>query len=313
MPQNNSELQAAVDACTKESSVWECFGSDSDDEEQDEQTNEAASDMVDGLESITAIVKSAVISRGSAARPDSTSRVWIGIHSPADQLLPAIAQIPNTWLCQFGKEQQDTMYDIVVSASMDMQSIWETRQHIDECRRRLVPGGVAVLSTPAGLRLADLFPPSCWDLQTLSSKSLERRTIVSISSLSILGNFSPVRLNLNTGWIAQVDSVTEGNDREQKLLEAVTVSLTSEERHAGLMDEHSVAKSIASMRRHGLAIIRGLFRGASAREWARAALADVSSAHDILKARHDIDLVGGGESPRNFYEMSMVRVPRTRA
>ena len=308
-PQNNAELKAAVGTCTQQSSVWDCFGSDSDeDEELDKLAAEAPSKIPDGLETIASFVKSAVMSRVTAAGHDFTSRVWIGIDSDADKLLSAIPRIQNTLLCQFGKEPGEAIYDIVVSASTNMQGIGKSRQHIEECRKRLVPGGTAVFSIPIGLQLSDLFLPSRWNLATLSSTSAKGQVIASISSLSTLGNFSPVQLNLNTGWIVEVESVTEGNALEQSLLEAVTVSLTSEERHAGTMNDHSIDKSVMSMRKHGLCIIRGLFRKASAQAWAQAALADVRAAHDILKTGHGIDLVGGGESPRNFYEMSMVRM-----
>ena len=290
--------------------AWECFGSDSDEEELDEAPAKETSTAHSGMESIMHLVRSAVVTRGSATRSDSASRAWVGIHtSDTDKLLSAmISQIQNTRLCHFGSEPEHIKYDIVVSASSNIQGVWANKKRIEECRKRLIAGGTAVLSIPFGLQLPELFPPNCWNLATMSSKPLKQQTIISVTSLLTLGNFSSVRLNLNTGWIVEVDSVTKGNAHEQSLLEAVTVSLTSEERHAGMMNEYSINKSIESIREHGLCIIRGLFRKTSALEWAQAAIADVRAAHDILKARHGIDLVGDGKSPRNFYEMSMVRV-----
>ena len=251
--------------------AWACFGSDSDEDVPDEDvSDEPPADAAAGSrDAITAEIREAVNTRRrSACTHNSVSRVWIGIEPHTDKLLWAMmSQFQNTRLAQFGTDPDDVLYDIVVSPTMHVQGVWENRKHAEDCRKRLVPGGIVVLSVPIGIKLSDIFPPNFWNLASVCSKSIQQRNIVSIASLSTLGNFSPTQLNLNTGWVVEVKHGTQGDVHEQRLLEAVTISLTSEERCAGKMSATSIKASVAAMQEHGLCIIRGLFRRASALAW----------------------------------------------
>jgi hypothetical protein len=193
-------------------------------------------------------------------------------------------QNPMLMLSQELPSIQDRV-DVIVYFSSQSSVIEETIV-LNKLNNFLNAGGTLIyLSYITELNL--LFDSYEWvtEQQQLETVSLPKQTsscqLLTIRKRSVLCN--------ETGAIYWTKN-TQRLENERKLLEKVSVPISSHERESGLFSEETHKKAVKSLLESGVVIFPGLFKKNYVKEWSEVATTDMKELLKVLKEKKNIDL-----------------------
>ena len=101
-------------------------------------------------------------------------------------------------------------------------------------------------------------------------------------------------------------------DYERRVLSNATIFQSVYEQREGLLTRESMDRAVKALQTHGFVILPGLFRHhpkqiETIQQWSNAVLKDFDGATDILKDKHNVDILnpGKGLDPLSYREMAM--------
>jgi hypothetical protein len=112
-------------------------------------------------------------------------------------------------------------------------------------------------------------------------------------------------------------SMEEGKEEtwlefEHRMLASATISQSAYEQRLGFLTNESIENAVRALQVHGFVVLPGLFRNCpeqlnAVKKWSEAVLEDFDRATEILKNKHNVDILnpGTGSDPLSYREMAM--------